>query len=496
MKFKAITIFLLIAVLSQTKAQEAKLSTQKLQKAFIEKSIAQLELNLSENFSIGAYTNKAAKRLLQGLTEKYPCDSITYLKETAISSYHKVDILVHRTGKSPLSSALYTDLAGKILYVDLFDQLYGMNRYQPSKLRAKIPFELIDNSIVLTLKLNNSPRPLKFLFDTGADGMAINESLADSIGLKDLRKQSTSVVGGNMQISVSQNNDVHLDTLILKNQGIALFKEVHKGTDGLIGNNMTKQFITKVDFDKKELLLYDFGTYTYEPIGKTIPITIPEGLFIVPGVVSITPNAVNAANLVFDTGAAYNLICFRPFVKKHKLLVSGFKSTYHGTTTSMGMTTPTYSGKAHSFSFANMPALNNLDVTLMAGGGQSESWNPGFDGSIGIKLISRYNFTINLQNKEIHLSPNANFNKPFDFVLGGYLLDFNDKNELVVDKMVTASENQPLTPGTIITGINDIASSIWLKDNKKLQQLQNSPSGTSFKITYLQNGKKLTTTIK
>jgi hypothetical protein len=62
--------------------------------------------------------------------------------------------------------------------------------------------------------------------------------------------------------------------------------------------------------------------------------------------------------------------------------------------------------------------------------------------------------------------------------------------------MVTVAENQLLATGTIITSINDIASSIWLKDNKKLQQLQNSPLGTSFNITYLQNGKKLTTTIR
>ncbi|MNY72729.1 hypothetical protein D3C86_2113510 [compost metagenome] len=49
-----------------------------------------------------------------------------------------------------------------------------------------------------------------------------------------------------------------------------------------------------------------------------------------------------------------------------------------------------------------------MSVTLMAGGGQSESWNPGFDGSIGVGLISKYNFTINMQKKEIVIVPNQN----------------------------------------------------------------------------------------
>jgi hypothetical protein len=496
MKFKAITIIFLLTALAQTKAQDGKQLAQNLQQALLQKSITPLEAKLAENFSIGAYTNNAAKRLLQGLTEKYPCDSIVYIKESTIKNLNKVDIKVYRTGNTALSSAIYADLTGKILYIDLFDQLYGMNRYKESKLRAKIPFEVIDNAIVLTLRLNNNTRPLKFLFDTGADGMAISEALADTLGLKSNRKQNVSVVGGSMQISISEKNDVHLDTFVLKNQTIALFKDLHKGTDGLIGNVMTKQYITKVDFDKKELSLYDFGTYTYETAGTSIPITTPEGLFIIPGTVEVTPDKANVGEFVFDTGAAYNLICFRPFVKQNKLLVSGFKAEYHGSTTSMGMSTPTYSGRAKSFSFAQMPKISNLPITLMAGGGQSESWNPGFDGSIGIRLISRYNFTINLQEKEIHLSPNQNFNKPFDFVLGGYLLDFNDKNELVVERMVTVAENQLLATGTIITSINEITTSTLLKDNKKLQQLQNSPLGTSFNITYLQNGKKLTTTIR
>jgi predicted aspartyl protease len=312
-----------------------------------------------------------------------------------------------------------------------------MNRYKPSKLRAKIPFEVIDNAIVLTLRLNNATRPLKFLFDTGADGMAISEALADTLGLKATRKQNASVVGGSMQISISEKNDVHLDTFVLKNQSIALFKDLHKGTDGLIGNTMTKQYITKVDFDKMELSLYDFGTYAYEVGGKSIPITVPEGLFIIPGSVEVTANQPKNGQFVFDTGASYSLICFRPFVKQHKLLVSGFKPEYNGSTTSMGMSTPTYSGKASSFTFADMPKISNFPVTLMAGGGQSESWNPGFDGSIGIRMISRYNFTINLQEKEIHFTPNKSFAYPNDFVLGNYLFGFDLSGNLKVISQVS-----------------------------------------------------------
>ncbi|TCD03508.1 hypothetical protein EZ437_05960 [Pedobacter psychroterrae] len=270
---------------------------------------------------------------------------------------------------------------------------------------ARIPFESHNGNIILTVKLNEFPRPLKLLFDTGADGMAVGQGLADSIGLKIARTQKTSVVGGSIDISVSTGNTVHLGSFDFKNQSIAIFKELHKeGTDGIIGNTLARHYIVKVDYDRKELLLYNFGDFE-EKGGTAIPFTIPAGLFIIPGTLSITVDQSSPGNFVFDTGAAYGLICFRPFVKQHKLLVSGFKAERHGSTTSMGINTPTFSGKAAYFSFSNMPPVKNMSVTLMAGGGQNENWNPGFDGSIGVELISNYNFTINMQKKEIYLKP-------------------------------------------------------------------------------------------
>ena len=76
---------------------------------------------------------------------------------------------------------------------------YGQNSVSnniPSKLQAKIPFETEHGSIILKVRLNNNSRILRLLFDTGADGMAIDQSTADSIGLKISRKQNATVVGG------------------------------------------------------------------------------------------------------------------------------------------------------------------------------------------------------------------------------------------------------------------------------------------------------------
>jgi hypothetical protein len=365
----------------------------------------------------------------------------------------------------------------------------GLAQGQQAKEVARFPFETDKGTIILQVKLNDFPRPLRLLFDTGADGMALSQSLADSIGLKVSRKQHASVVGGSMEISVSEGNTVRFPNFDFKNQSIAIFKEMHKDNDGIIGNALARRYITRVDYDKKEIVLYSFGNYAYEKEGASVPFTMPSGLFIIPGALSITTEPTHKGDFVFDTGASYSLICFRPFVKQNKLLVSGFKSEYSGSTTSMGMSTPTFSGKAAAFTFSNMPAINNLPITLMAGGGQSESWNPGFDGSIGVRLISRYNFTINMQKKEIHFSPNKTYNYPHDFVIGGYLFGFNPAGDLEVMGL-TGPENSKISlkPGSIVKTLNGLTAKALLKDPKQFNKLMALPKGSAYTLESVYRG--------
>ncbi|WCT10678.1 retropepsin-like aspartic protease [Mucilaginibacter jinjuensis] len=282
---------------------------------------------------------------------------------------------------------------------------------KPSKLCATIPFEVLNGSIILSVKLNNNPRILRMLFDTGADGMAISEDLADTLGIKATRTKSASVVGGHADVSIAEGNMLHLDGFDFPNQNIALFKTTHKGTDGIIGNQLTKRYIVKVDFDKQQISLYTFGNYQYGKDGESVLVKLSGGIIVVPATLNVTADQANNGEFVFDTGAGYNLICFRPFVVKNRLLVNGFKPESMGSTTSMGVTTPTFNGKASAFTIGSLTPIKDMPIGLMSTGGSSESWNPGVDGSIGIRLISHYNFTINLQQQLIHFTPRANPSK-------------------------------------------------------------------------------------
>lgn len=497
-KISTLVLGLAMAFTQPVCAQEDPQKTliQGLDSMFTGASEGPLLKSLAADFSVGAYSHQTAVSCLKTIASRYSCDSIRLKGIQEIGGKQQLRLQLYPKGKAPVETAAYADKEFKLLYLDLFDQLYGMNRYQASKLVAKIPFETEHGSIILKVKINGSRQPLRLLFDTGADGIALKSSLADSIGIKHSAEQNASVVGGQMKIKISEGNVLHFGDFEWKDQRIALFEEMGKGTDGIIGNGLAKRYITKVDFDLKEISLYDFGDYKYPQAGVAVPVSVPSGLFIIPGVLGIVPGQSFPGSFVFDSGAAYQLICFRPFVKQNRLLVGGFKPEYHSSTTSMGISTPTFSGKAATFAFSKMPEIKNMPISLMAGGGQSEDWKPGFDGSIGIRLISRYNFTINLQSKEIYFSPNKSYAFPYDFSIGGYLFGFDLDGSLWVQGLV-APENPKISlkAGMKLSSINGVSADKLLKDPKLLPKMLEQAEGTKYTVESQQEGKLIKDTL-
>lgn len=414
-------------------AQDKPLLFEALVQAIQEKDSQAIRPYLSMLFTVAGHTGEGAQFRLKQVLSNYPGSSVKILDEKKVPKGLLYNLeFTKKDGKTDQSQALL-DSQGKLLYITLFDQLYGLRRDKESKLLAQIPFENNNGSIILTVHINDLKRPIRLLFDTGADGMAVSQSLADEIGLKVTRENNASVVGGNKTIQVSDGNTVLLDTLILTDMGIAIFPEMGKDhAEGIIGNSLIRKFITDIDYDKNILALYSFGPHTYKGKGQVVPVTMPSGVMLLPGQLDIVSGKSYAGNFVFDTGASYDLICFRPFVRENKLLVSGFKPEVQAATVSMGVSSPTFLGKSHQFALPPLPAMAGLPVTLMGGSSTNENWNPGADGSIGVRLLSRYNMTINLAESEVFFSPNKLYGYPQDFVLAGYQFGWNNQGQLIV----------------------------------------------------------------
>lgn len=404
------TIFLIICSqisVAQSLQDSLKIATEKLSKGLKEKNTSIIKEVLADNFAIGTRSWPASESLLDLIFQNVDFQSAELITKDIKNSNDTIFTTIKfQTSKKAEESVIAFSNDYKILFIDYFDRLYGQSRYRESKLKGKIPFRLIDKSIVLTIKLNNNTQPLLFLLDTGADGMAIRKSLADSLNLKTNHTQNANIVGGQRQVSISSGNTVYIsDSISLKNQNIAIFENIKNGVDGIIGLNLVNQYIFDINFDKEQIALYTYGNYKYEGKGEMIDITVPNKLIIMPASLNIVGKKSVNGNFILDTGANYHLIAFSRFVRKNRLLLTGFKPESSGSTVSLGHATPVYSGKAFEFRLNDNIVLNDMPVTLQASTGSDNTNRTEPDGSIGIQFFYNYNFTIDLLRKQIYLTP-------------------------------------------------------------------------------------------
>lgn len=402
-------LFLLLPVLlhSQTRKDSIETAIRVLEEGLKSKDMELIRKVFSENISVSTTMGTSTDNFVEAILQNIHFESVETLPDTLYSDkdivYAKVRFEL-KQNKSQESIVAF-DNENKILFIDYFDRLFGQSRYRKSSLVAVIPFTQDDKSVILSLRLNGSDRPLSFLLDTGADGMAIRKSLADSLGIKTDYVQKASIVGGHTQVNISTGNTVHLtDSLSLTGQNMAVFDKIRHNLDGIIGMNLIKGYITKIDFDSRNIYLYSFGAFDYSGNGTLIPMKMRRSLVVIPSVLNLTGEEQLVANFLFDMGANYQLIVFSDFVQKHKLLQSGFRPEATGTTVSLGHSTPVYHGKASELSIGNIIS-NNIPVTLQASGINNQSQNNGIDGSIGVQFWTGYNLIIDMLRKEIYLTP-------------------------------------------------------------------------------------------
>lgn len=371
------------------------------------KDHAIVQQTVASEFSIYSNTWPSAQNLLNKIWQNQSINSLElasqhYKKEGDIFVVDAVFILENQTRQN---SKIGFNRNHKIVFVDYFDRLFGSSRYVESMPVATLPFKNAEGSIILTLQLNASRRPLHFLLDTGADGMAIRKTLADSLGLTVTHTQQAHMVGGQQQIEISKGNTVRLsESLTLKNQNIALFPRVRHQMDGIIGLNLIKRYITEVNYDKNEISFYTFGNRKYEKKDITLPVKTPYGLILLPSSINLTGDKVTDGNFIMDTGAAYYLILFSPFVHANRLLQSGFRPESQARTVSLGISSLVYNGKCNELLIGDYFVDNNIPITLQTDSKENSNISQSSpDGSLGVNFFSKFNFIIDLLKNEVHL---------------------------------------------------------------------------------------------
>jgi hypothetical protein len=184
------------------------------------------------------------------------------------------------------------------------------SRVASSQSITTIPFELYDNLIYLTVRVNGS-KPLWFILDSGASGCVIDQTQAKLLGLKTEGKaKGTGAGAGTYDLTFAKNVTFKLsviETQIESSYVIDLSSNLSvegREAHGILGYDFFNRYVVLIDYDAMILRLYDPRTYNYSGRGEIIPFTFKRKLPHVTAKFKVAGHEPADRDFLIDTGSA------------------------------------------------------------------------------------------------------------------------------------------------------------------------------------------------
>ncbi len=345
---------------------------------------------------------------------------------------------------------------------------------EPSKLLTKLKFHLPQEGVVIfNVLLDNYPDTLNFIFDTGASAAFLDSATAARLNIstgKDIR--TVRGMGGIQNIFLSKNHSLKLGDLTEDSLDIYLMdieimsylygKEIH----GIIGLPLQKKYITKINYDKKEISFWSFGKTKFPR----------SGFYITPNIHNFAYSATQIEdakkiifNYMFDSGAALTMLFSSQYVNEKKFLSSDRKK-YKKRLQGLGGDIEFDITMIKHVTFGKY-RFKNIPVNIFNDENNITSY-PLNGGLMGNEILRRFNTVFDYNAKIFHFAPNGNYRDPFDYAYSGLELYLINEKVIVGD----VSENSPAEDAGLEHGDEIIAinKQFTIEINKAKKELQST----------------------
>ncbi|PVX52373.1 aspartyl protease [Balneicella halophila] len=289
-----------------------------------------------------------------------------------------------------------------------------------------IPFKFINKSIIIPLTINESDT-LYFMLDTGLKNTLITELHSeDSIELNHTTKETIVGLGGAGRLSVytSFDNTVKLKGIEGYNQRMNFIEEDifqlsqlsgHK-INGIIGYDLLKHFILKIDYSKRKLTFYNPKYYNKRLRSYShFPMEIMAGKPYIHTDIITPNNKKEKLKLLIDTGAGLplwlmdnnNIQISKPDTTVYSYIGQGLSGQIYGEY-----------GRIPKLLLNNI-ALHNVMTAFPNADDVRGANSEGRNGTIGSEVLRRFYVILNYPKKKLSLKPNKSFKDPFYFNQSG-----------------------------------------------------------------------------
>jgi hypothetical protein len=327
---------------------------------------------------------------------------------------------------------------------------------------ATVPFELANNHIYVDVKL--AGRAVTLLCDTGGLNV-VTPALAKELGLAvNGQLEGRGVGEKKVDVGVAQIARVEIGDATLENQTFYVFPldslaEVEgRSTPGIVGYEVFRRFVTRIDYDDQRLTLHDPARFGHQGGGVAVPIAFDDH----------TPRIQAELDGIrgwfdLDTGSRSSLTIAAPFAKQHELAAKyGARVT---ATTGWGVGGPSRSQLARAKSLRLAGVEVREPVTLLSAQTAGAFAATDLAGNIGGGILKRFDLVLDYPNERIFFEPNRDFGARDVFDRSGLWLNDAGDALVVVDviaggpgeragiragERVRAVDGKAIAPGALI----------------------------------------------
>jgi hypothetical protein len=383
----------------------------------------------------------------------------------------------------------YTDQAGFV-----FDN--------PKKKSVTFNFKSSNNLIIIPVAINNSDT-LNFILDTGVRYPIITElPFVNKLNLNYLQPISVKGLGEGEQLMAyrSGNNTINLNGLVAYDQEIHMvinenFQISHilgMPVHGLIGFNLFKDYVVKIDYSEHKITLIKPEYFDYKERERDIvlPLSFEQGKPFVTTSIVTDKNDEVPVKLLVDTGAS-DAIWLSTNSDSRIALPENHIETFLG----RGLSGDLYGKKGRIGAIWVGPLVlyepivafpdNDLVDQLI---GKNDR-----NGTLGAEILRRFYITMDYPGKRLILRPNGDLKDDFNYNMSGLEVT-NPMPGLPIFLVSNIRKNSPAYYAGILE--NDQIISLNNTNNKSLtlndiNLLFQSQQDRRIKMTVLRNGEQV-----
>lgn len=323
--------------------------------------------------------------------------------------------------------------------------------FSQNKNRVVIPFQLINNSIVIQPTINNVQ--LNLILDTGSGyNILFAFPEKDSIAFYNTSKIMISGPGMKEPVEayISKNNNIQLNNLSSKKLDVILMLEDEYNfitslgipIHGILGADFFNDNIVEIQYSSKKIIIYRKETKKIikkKKFYKPLPFLIKSKKPYIPVSINIENKIMDNLELLVDTGLSDGLWVFEKEldIKNKKFITDYLGAGIGGSVYGKRVRFKTISFSDFEF---KEPIVSVPDtISFLKKNILNER-----DGSIGGEVLKRFNILFDYKKQTMYLNENTNFRDKFYYNIAGFDVRHNGIDiveEKISDKNTSASKS-------------------------------------------------------